>query len=112
MHPRACFADLDRPHDVRVLNALAVTRFTKKPSDRGAVLAQLLAQHLHGNSSVGGVLGLEDRRRAAFADFVLQGVAGDDLADEVLARHAANLMAPSGRGKRRSMFVAFHADDT
>jgi hypothetical protein len=41
---------------------------------------------------VSGVLGLENRRSSAFADFALQGIAGDDLADEVLARHAANLM--------------------
>ena len=56
--------------------------------------------------SVGGVLGFEDRRRASFADFTLQGVAGDDLADEIFAGHAANLMAPSGRGKRRKSRLA------
>ena len=75
-----------------MLHAFAISSFANETRDGRAILAELLAQHLHRNGAVSGVLGLENRRSAAFADFALQGVAGDDLADEVLARHAANLM--------------------
>ena len=65
-------ADLDRPHHVRMLHALAVARFAKKPRDRCAVLAQLVAQDLYGNGAVIRVLCAENGGRSAFTDFALK----------------------------------------
>src|SRR6185312_8747418 len=98
VHSRPCFANLDRANDVRMLHALAVARFAKEARYGGAILAQLFAQYLHGDSPVVGVLRAEDGRRSALADLTLQGVAGDGLSNKVFAWHAANLTFVEGRG--------------
>ena len=99
--PGSGFADLDRANDVRMLHALAVARFAKKARDRGAVLAQLFAQHFHGDGAVVGMLRAEDGGRSAFADFALQRIAGDRLSDEVFSGHAANLTSHVQGGASR-----------
>src|SRR5262245_40130313 len=83
-----------------MLHALAIVRFSQKARDGGLVIAQLLAQHFHGDGAVIGMLGSEDTRRASLAHFVLQGVSSDCLSYQILARHAANLIATAMRGKR------------
>ena len=52
VHSGARFADLDRLHDVRMQDLGAVGRFAQETRDRGAVVAQLLAQDLHGDGPV------------------------------------------------------------
>ena len=52
VHARTGLADLDGAHDVRMLHALAVARLADETRDRGPVLAQLLAQHLHRDDAV------------------------------------------------------------
>ena len=70
--PGTGFADLDRANDVGMLHALAVASFAKKSRDRGAVLAQLLAQNLDGDGAVVGMLCAENGGSSAFSHFALQ----------------------------------------
>jgi hypothetical protein len=42
----------------------------------------------------------QDSGRSALTHFALQRISGDRLSDEILAGHAANLIAPWGQGKR------------
>lgn len=100
MQAGARFADLDGSHDVRVHDLLAVLRLAKKTRDGGTVLAKFVAQHLHGNEAVFGVLRPVDGRRAAFAYDVADRVAGQGRADEGVACHAAKLTVAHGGGKR------------
>ena len=107
--PGAGFADLDRAHDVGMLHALAVARFAQETRDGGAILPQLFAQHFHGNGAVVGMLRAEDGGRSAFADFALQRVSGDRLADEVFAWHAANLIAGAMQACASAMTLLIRA---
>ena len=66
------FADFDRAHDIRVLHALAVTSLAKKPRDRGAILAQFVAQNLYGNGAVVCMLCAENGGRSALTHFALK----------------------------------------
>jgi hypothetical protein len=83
-----------------VHDAFAVSGFTKKPCDGGSVLAQFVAQHLHGNRAVVGVLRAEDGGRSALSDFALERISGDVLSDEAFFWHAANLTAVHECGKQ------------
>jgi hypothetical protein len=85
-----------------MLHALAVLRFAKKPRDRGAVLAQFVAQDLYGNGAVIRVLCAENGGRSAFTDFALKRISRNRLTDKALSWHAANLTAANTRGKRKA----------
>ena len=89
-----------------MLYAFAVARFAKKARDRGAILAQLFAQHLHGDGAVIGVVRAENGGCSAFTDFALQRISGDRLSDEILAWHAANLISPPSVASERSERVS------
>ena len=98
----AGFTDLDRPNHVRVLHALAVSSFAKKPRDRSAVLPQFIAQDLYGNDAVIRMLCAENGGRSAFTDFALKRISRNGLTDKALSWHAANLTAANRRGKRKA----------
>ena len=85
------FADLDRAHDVGVLDALAVFRLSDEPRDRRLILAKFFSQHLHRHDTMSGMLGAEHSRRPTFAHLVTQGVSGDRLSDQVFFGHGANV---------------------
>ena len=100
VHPRPSFADLDRAHNVRMLHPLAVPRLAKKPRYRCAILPQLFAQHFNGDDPMVAMLRAEDGGRSAFTHFALQRISSNRLTDEVLTRHAANLIRDATRRKR------------
>src|SRR5437016_9911312 len=100
MHPRPGLANFDRSYDVRMLYAFAVARFTKKTRDSGAILPQFFPEHLHGDDAVVAVLRAADGGCTAFSHFALQRISGNRLSDEILTRHAANLISAATRRKR------------
>ena len=91
MHAGRCLSNLDGLHDIRVLNALAVSRFTNKASDRRLVLTQFLAQDLHRDNAMLGMLGTKDGGGSALPDFPAQRISRQAPTDQVLFGHEANL---------------------
>src|SRR5215472_9065037 len=100
MHARTGLTDLDRAHDVRMLDPFAVTRFAEEPSNCSPILAELLAQDLYGDRSMIRVLGAENGRSPAFTDLALERISGNCLSNKVFAWHAANLIARRECGKQ------------
>src|SRR6185437_1441122 len=99
VHAGTGFTDLDRPDDVGMLDPLAIARLAKKARDGRAILAQLFAQHFDRDGAVIRMLRAEDGRGSSLADFTLQRVTGDRLADEALTGHGANLIVAHSGSK-------------
>jgi hypothetical protein len=93
-------AELNRAHDVRVLNARAERGFSKKARDGGAVLPQLFAQDFQRNRTMLLVGGPVDSGGPAFTDALFKRVSGDSGSSKGITRHGPNLSRGTRRSKR------------
>jgi hypothetical protein len=94
VQPISRFANFECLHDVGMVYALAIPGLAHEPGNGGPILAQLFAQHFHGDDAVCGMFGAKHRRRAPFPDFATERVSAQRLPYECLFAHAANLTCP------------------
>src|SRR5436190_1980165 len=100
VHARRRLTDLDRADDVGMNDALAVACFAQEARDRRAIVAQLLAEDLHGHVAVAGMRCAKHGGCATFTHVALEHISRERTPYQSLPWHRANLIPPEIEGKR------------